>query len=130
MSDLTLAALLDEEELYFEPTGDAFDLDAIAAHLLSLGFAARDAADPEILMIADSAETRDAAVARRAAHPDDGFPFVLLVRLTPRRITVSPVNDGDLAALSAGIISWLAARQPCHVSNDSALDVTLAARAG
>ena len=130
MSDLTLAALLDEEELYFEPTAGVYDLDAIAAHIATIGFAARDVADPEMVMIVDTAEGRDAALARRKAHPADGFPFVLLVRLTPGRITVSPVNDGDLATLSAGLLAWLAAVQPCRVLNDSQTDVTAAVLAG
>ena len=130
MTDLTLAALLDEEELYFEPAAGTFDLDAIAAHIATIGFAARDAADPEMFMIADTAEDRDAGIARRRAHPADGFPFLLLVRLSPRRITVSPVNDGDLATLSAGLLSWLAHHQPCRVLNDSQLDVTAAIHAG
>ena len=46
------------------------------------------------------------------------------------RITVSPVNSGDLAGLSAGLMTWLVGIQPFLVLNDSALDVTAAVRAG
>ncbi len=130
MSGLTLAALLDEEELYFVPASGVFDSDSIATHIATLGCAARDAADPEMFMIADSAAARDAGVARRRAHPADGFPFLLLVRLTPRRISVSPVNDGERATLSAGLLTWLVALKPCRVLNDSQIDVSAAVLRG
>jgi hypothetical protein len=124
MIDPGLLAQLDEDELRFVPRHGVFDTEAIARHLATLGFSFRDEADPEMVVVAATEEERDVLQARRRKSPEDGFSYVLLVQLTPDAITVFPSGDAEYAELSAGVIRWLVATDPCRVFNDSEVEVT------
>jgi hypothetical protein len=121
-----MQALLEEEELRFTPRAGRFDVDQVAARIGTLGFAFRDAAMPSMFVVAPSAAMRETLQARRRAHPEDGFPHVLLIQVAPEEIHVAPALDGALAGLSAEFITWLAATFPCHVFNEFGTDVSAA----
>lgn len=121
-----MQTLLQEEELRFVPRAGRFDADQVAAHIGTLGFAFRDAALASMFVVAPTAAMRDSLQARRLAHPENGFPRVLLIQVAPEEIHVAPALDGALAELSAAFITWLAATYPCQVFNEFGTDVSAA----
>ncbi|MGH7041770.1 MAG: hypothetical protein ACREFY_06530 [Acetobacteraceae bacterium] len=121
-----MQTLLEEEELRFAPRAGRFDVDQVAARIGTLGFAFRDAALPSMFVVAPTAAMREALQARRQAHPEDGFPHVLLIQVAPEEIHVAPALDGALAGLSAEFVTWLAATYSCQVFNEFGTDMSAA----
>ncbi|HVB67310.1 MAG TPA: hypothetical protein VNE67_05565 [Acetobacteraceae bacterium] len=126
MTGPDMQTLLEEEELRFVPRAGRFDVDQVAARIGTLGFAFRDAALPSMHVVAPTAAMRESLRARRLAHPEDGFPQVLLIQVAPEEIHVAPALDGALAGLSAEFIAWLAATYPCQVFNEFGTDMSAA----
>lgn len=116
--------LLEEEELRFQPLEGQFDVAEIEARIATLGFSFRDEAMPSMHVVTSTAAARDTLQAQRRANPDGGFPHVLLIQVAPEEINVAPSMDGELAALSAEFMAWLAASRPCRLFNDFGTDLT------
>jgi hypothetical protein len=124
MTGPSMTSLLEEEELRFEPRKGKFDVAQVAARIGSLGFAFQDEAMPSMYVVASTEAARDKLRALRRAHPEDGFPHVLLIQVAPEQIIVAPALDGALAGLSAEFVGWLAATFPCRVSNEFGTDLS------
>ena len=96
----------------------------VAARIGSLGFAFQDAAMPSMYVVASTAAAREKLQALRRAHPEDGFPSVLLIQVAPEQILVAPALDGALAGLSEEFVGWLATTYPCRVFNEFGTDLS------
>jgi hypothetical protein len=117
--------LLDEEFLEFTPTSGTFDVAAVARQIETLGFWFRDEADPTRYVVTTDRELRDEFERRRREDPESAFPYVLLIRLTPERIVVSPSTFADEKAMTQTFIAWLLATYPCRVANDYGVELPL-----
>jgi hypothetical protein len=120
-----MTSLLEEEELRFDPRKGRFDVAQVAARIATLGFAFQDEAMPSMFVVASTAAARDKLQALRRAHPEEGFPAVLLIQVAPEQIIVAPALDGALAGLSAEFVGWLAATYPCRISNEFGTDLSV-----
>lgn len=115
--------LFEQEELHFEPTGTTFDVDKIAARIATLGFSFRDESDPAVFVVASDAESRDVFQSRRRADPDSGFPYVLLIRGEPKRVTIYQLVGGEFLDYSREFVPWLLGEYSCRICNESGLEL-------
>lgn len=118
-----METLFEQEELHFEPIGTAFDVDRIADRIGSLGFSFRDAIDPAVFVVAADAASRDTFAARRKTDPAAGFPYVLLIRVEPARVTVYQLVGGQFLDFSREFVAWLLAEYPCRITNEAGVEL-------
>lgn len=119
-----MEALLAEEFLAFTPLSGTFDVAAVEREIARLGFWFRDEADPTRFVVTNDQELRDEFQRRRREDPDSPFPYVLLIRLTPERIVVTPSTFNDEKPMTRAFVTWLLATYPSRISNYYGLDLT------
>lgn len=124
MTDSRMAAWLAEDELRVLPRQGRFDVDRVAAQIGTLGFSFRDARLPSMFVVAADAASRAKLQAGREAHPEAGFPHVLLIEVTAEEIHVAPAEGGGLEALSAAFLAWLTNEYDCRVLSELGADLT------
>lgn len=124
MTDPRMAAWLAEDELRVLPRQGRFDVDRVAAWIGALGFSFRDAKLPSMFVVAADAPSRAKLQAERQAHPEAGFPHVLLIEVTAEEIHVAPAESGGLEQLSAAFLTWLTKEYDCQVRSELGADLT------
>ncbi len=131
MSDERSAAWLTEDELRVLPRqGTRFDVDKVAAHVAGLGFSFRDATMPAMFVVAATAAQRERLQAARVAHPEAGFPHVLLIEVSETEIGVAPAEGDGLETLTVAFLDWLIAEYDCRVISELGADLTDGQAAG
>ena len=124
MTDPRMTAWLAEDELRVLPRQGRFDVDRVAAWIGTLGFSFRDAKLPSMFVVAADAASRTKLQAERQAHPEAGFPHVLLIEVTAEEIHVAPAESGGLEQLSAAFLTWLTKEYDCQVRSELGADLT------
>jgi hypothetical protein len=119
-----MSETLEREILTFTPARGSFDVAAIEQQAAAAGVAFRDESRPTVFVVAASAEVRDKLQADRRAYPDEGFPFTLLIEVTPERVEVGPPYEAALVPVWRGFIAWPMRAHPCRVQNDFGTNVT------
>lgn len=120
--------LLKQEELLFTPTSGSFDVEQVAAAILPLGHALRDATVPSVFLIFMDADSREACRAARAADPKAPLPYVLLIDVKSERIAVNQFAGPEFAPWSRQFIEWLGSHYDCRVTNEDGEDLSAALR--
>jgi hypothetical protein len=115
---------LEQETLRFVPLSGTFDETLLAERIGTLGFSFRDVADPSTFIVAESAEARDSYAERRLQQPEGGFPYTLLIEITPNQVLVTPPISDELRPLWREFVTWLVGQVPCRVINEFGTDVT------
>ncbi len=118
--------LLEQESLSFHRTSGVFEISKIESKIAGLGFSFRDKTNPSHFVICADAGSCEAFKARREAHPEAGFPYVLLVEAHPDEVLVCPVSDSPgLRKLSREFIQWmLDTYDNCQIVNDDGGDMS------
>lgn len=114
---------LQDETLRFFPLSGTFDEACLGSRILLLGHTFRDEADPRTYVVAETTEGRDAYAAQRHAYPDEGFPYTLLVEVTPERVLLTPPLEDGLRPMWEQVTGWLL-ETPCRVLNEFGTDLT------
>ena len=111
--------VLEAELLVIEPDGAPFPVALVAERIAATGFSFRDETELTRFVVSSDEPSRDRFLQRRREEPETGFPYTLMMDVTPERILVWPVAGfPPLRALSADFLSWLTATVPCQVADD------------
>jgi len=119
-----MSETLERETLTFTPAAGSFDVAAIERQAAACGVGFRDESRPAVFVVAASAEVRDKLQADRRAYPDEGFPFTLLIEVTPERVEVGPPYEAALVPVWRTFIAWLMRAHPCRVKNEFGTNLT------
>lgn len=119
-----MEALLDQQELYFQPLSGEFDVERVAEIIAPLGFSYRDEAVPAIFLVFDDAESRDVCRERRRQDPNSELPYVLLISVEPEEILVDQFGGPQFREYSRTFLTWLIANYKCRVRNEEGTDLT------
>ena len=110
------------EMLHLEPDNGDFDRAVVEARLAQFPHAFRDARKPNVYLLCGSAEV--AAWARDERAKSGEFPYVGLVDLAPRHITVRQLcNEAELAVVRQ-FVQWLVDEYRCTIEDDDGNDWT------
>jgi len=113
-----------QERLEFVPCNGSFDIHAIAAAIARLGFSFRDDTDPTMFVVSPDSQSRDTFQTRRREDPESAFPYVLLIKAEPERITVWTSAIPGIEPLTTEFLRWLLASYRCRITNEEGTDVT------
>lgn len=117
--------LVEEESLVFVPFDGAFDIEAVAEVLASIGYAYRDEVNPIAFAVFTQESARDECKRIRQADPRSTFPYVLRLVVRPQEMVVYPVADqDDLRALTKKFLEWLVHNYDCRIENDFGTDIS------
>lgn len=117
-------ALFDQEELIFVPRDGTFDVDRLSQRILEIGYSFRDEIDPAVFMVCMDEESREYSCKGRQEAPEEGFPYVLIIRVEPEQVMVNQFAGPEFLDYSREFVTWLVENFPCRVRNESGQDLT------
>jgi hypothetical protein len=114
---LNLHALLQQDDFALVPDQGHFDVEAIAAFVLSaLPGAWRDPQRPQALLVfGDDDELAEFLADRTPSTPEQAsYPTVMVVDLQPQRIEIDLYAGEEFEDPATELVRWIEARFPCH----------------
>lgn len=114
-----LYALLQQDRFALVPNQGDFDVEAIAAFVLSdLPGAWRDPHRPQALLVFGDDDERDEFLADRLPSTPESFsyPVVMVVGLQPQRVDVDIFAGEEFHDPAADLVRWIEAHHACHLA--------------
>jgi len=117
--------LLQQQELYFAPISEPFDLARAQIIIRALGFAWQHPHIPSLFLIFHDEESRTQWATTIKHSPNSHLPYVLLIDVKSTEIIVNQFAGPDYAKYSRVFLNWLLANYPCTARNEEGTPLAL-----
>ena len=116
--------LLRQEELYFCPIGNVFNLDEAEEVIKKLGFYWRYPLVPNLFLIFIDEPSRSTTQEQYRLDPKMSLPYVLLIQISETEMQINQFAGSDFDDYSKMFICWILKNYKCNVYNEMGTDLT------